>query len=83
MKDLSSSPASMSVVYTIEHVSTVPLRHWHAFVLAVQKPSGNCRCVCVREICICRRLTARLTCFRLLMSWRSVAIQAAVSDRST
>lgn len=35
MKDLSSSPASMSVVYTIEHVSTIPLRHWHAFVLAV------------------------------------------------
>ncbi|EMR0519986.1 hypothetical protein R2Y32_003918 [Klebsiella pneumoniae] len=35
MKDLPSSPASMSVVYTIEHVSTVPLRHWHAFVLAV------------------------------------------------
>ena len=35
MKNLFSSPASMSVVYTIEHVSTVPLRHWHAFVLAV------------------------------------------------
>ena len=35
MKNQFSSPASMSVVYTIEHVSTVPLRHWHAFVLAV------------------------------------------------
>lgn len=31
-----------------------------------QKLSGNCRCVCVRGIRICRRLIARLTCFRLV-----------------
>ena len=77
MKNLFSSPASMSVVYTIEHVSTVPLRHWHAFVLAVTET------FCVRGIRICRRLIARLTSFRLLMSWRFVATQAAVSGRST
>ncbi|WP_158783889.1 hypothetical protein [Pantoea sp. BAV 3049] len=35
MRNLSSSPAFRPVIYTIEHVSTVPLHQWHAFVLAV------------------------------------------------
>ncbi len=83
MKNLFSSPASMSVVYTIEHVSTVPLRHWHAFVLAVTETFWQLPVRLRPGIRICRRLIARLTSFRLLMSWRFVATQAAVSGRST
>lgn len=35
MSELSSRPAREPVVYTLEQVSTIPEKQWHAFVLAV------------------------------------------------
>ena len=83
MKNQFSSPASMSVVYTIEHVSTVPLRHWHAFVLAVTETFWQLPVRLRPGNMYLPSLNRAADLFRLLMSWRSVAIQAAVSGRST
>lgn len=43
MSELSSRPAREPVVYTLEQVSTIPEKQWHAFVLAVTETFWQCR----------------------------------------